>query len=509
MAAAAGDLYLRARAELEVMRIRKGNDRLPWRDWLAQHFASYTFAPFADRHVRFWEWITSLEPGVRPRPRVEIWPRGGAKSSTIELACTYLGSQPNPVRHYVLYVSETQAQANKHVQSIASMLERVGVRRAVNEYGSSRGWRHEEIRTANNFNITAFGLDSGMRGVKLDEYRPDIIIFDDVDGRHDTPATTQKKIDVITTTVLPAGSSDVATVIVQNKIHVNSIVSQLADDRADFLHDRIPATVEPAVHDLSYQQVIREDGTPHYEITGGTPTWEGQNLKTCEQQLNEWGVNAFLREAQHEVEVADGGLWDKARDITPFRASREDLPEFDVTVVAIDPNVEEGGDAAGIVVAGVSHYWNDFWWDHTHGYVLADRTVELGPKAWLDEAIATAEEFRADYIVAEVNNGGELVVISLSTVEGADRFPVNMVRASKGKLPRATPVQKLYEDGRVHHLGTFVQLEKELCTWRPQSGQRSPNRLDAVVWAITDLMLESGGRMHEPTGALRQYLARQ
>jgi predicted phage terminase large subunit-like protein len=306
-------------------RIKQQRAEMGWQAWLERYFASYTFAPFADRHVRFWEWITSLEPGVRPRPRVEIWPRGGAKSSTIELACAYLGSQANPVRHYVLYVSETQAQANKHVASIASMLERVGVRRAVNEYGSSKGWRHEEIRTANNFNITAFGLDSGMRGVKLDEYRPDIIIFDDIDGRHDTPATTQKKIDVITTTVLPAGSADVATVIVQNKIHSNSIVSQLADGRADFLHDRIPATVEPAVHDLAYTLETREDGTHRYRIIGGTATWEGQPLHpTCEDQLNEWGVGAFMREAQHQVDVVDDGIlkryWFETYKVRPYDA---------------------------------------------------------------------------------------------------------------------------------------------------------------------------------------------
>ena len=152
-----------------------------WRAWTAAHFPRHTDKPFAPRHARFWEWLTTLERGVRPRPRVEVWPRGGGKSATIELACAYIGAQPDPVRHYVLYVSETQTQANKHVQAIAANLERVGVRRAVNEYGASKGWRHEEIRTANGFNVTAFGLDSGMRGVKLDEFRPDVIIFDDID----------------------------------------------------------------------------------------------------------------------------------------------------------------------------------------------------------------------------------------------------------------------------------------------------------------------------------------
>ncbi len=490
-------------------RIKKQRGELGWREWIGKFFSGFATAPFGKHHVEMWEWGAGIIRGVAPRPFIACWPRGGAKSTTVELLCAWIGSQPDPVRHYVLYVSETQAQADRHVQAIAGMLERVGVGRALNEYGASKGWKHAEIRAANGFNVTAMGLDSAMRGAKLDEFRPDLIVFDDIDGRHDTANTVTKKIDTITTSILPTGSTDAAVIVVQNMIHDHGIMAQLMDGTADFLHDRLPAEPIPAVYGLQWEQCIEEDGSPRYVITAGEPSWEGQDLSICENQLTKWGVIAFLREAQHEVEVADGGLWDRARDIVPFRASPDDLPEFDVTVVAVDPNVEEGGDAAGIVVAGVSHYWSDHWWDQTHGYVLADRTVELGPKAWLDEAIATAEEFQADYIVAEVNNGGELVVISLSTVEGSERFPVNMVRASKGKHPRATPVQKLYEDGRVHHLGTFVQLEKELCTWRPQSGQRSPNRLDAVVWAITDLMLESGGRMHEPTGALRQYLARQ
>jgi predicted phage terminase large subunit-like protein len=280
----------------------------PWRDWLAQHFPHYTTAPFGERHLRFWQWVTDLEPGVRPRPRVEVWPRGGAKSTTIELGCAYLGAAPAPRRHYVLYVSETQAQANKHVQAIAAMLERVGIRRALNEYGASKGWRHEEIRTANGFNVTAFGLDAGMRGVKLDEYRPDVIVMDDIDGRHDTEATREKKIATITETILPAGSIDCAVIVIQNKITADSIVAQLCDGRADFLHDRLPAVVEPAVIDLQYDRVIDAEGLPKYQITGGEPTWEGQNLATCERQLNDWGKDAFMREAQQEVADIEGSM---------------------------------------------------------------------------------------------------------------------------------------------------------------------------------------------------------
>lgn len=457
----------------------------PWREWLGAHFASYTFAPFADRHIRFWNWIATLQPGVRPRARVEVWSRGGAKSSTLELGCTYIGSEPTPRRHYVLYVSNTQAQANKHVAAIAGMLERVGVQRAINEYGSSKGWRHEEIRTANGFNVTAFGLDSGMRGVKLDEYRPDIIIFDDIDGRHDTADTVRKKIDVITTTVLPSGSTDCAVIVIQNKIHKDGIVSQLCDGRADFLHDRLPATVEPAITGLQYEQRIQPDGTPRYVITGGQATWAGQNVDTCEQQINEWGLGAFLREAQHEVDEVEGGLWQRARDIDSFRVKR--LPgSFHRIVVAIDPNTTKGGDDAGIVAAGISYEWNERMWPQAHAYVLEDATIEGSPKEWAEQGVAVYRKLAADSLVAERNNGGDMVGITIGTIPGAP--PVKLVWASRGKQTRAEPVQKLYEDGRVHHNGTFTKLEREMCSWHP--GNDSPNRMDALVWAITELMLE-------------------
>lgn len=480
---------------------------LPWRDFLREHFASYITAPNADRHDRFWEWVSTLQPGVKPRARVEVWPRGGGKSATVELGCAYVGSMPTPRRRFVLYVSETQAQADKHVQSIANMLLRAGSQPAKNRLGASQGWRREQVRTANGFNIAAFGLDSGMRGARLDEFRPDLIVFDDIDGRHDTPATVQRKIDIITETVLPSGSPDVAVIIVQNKIHADSIVSQLSDGRADFLHDRIPPTVEPAVDGLQYEQVRQDDGTARYRITAGTATWDGQDLATCERQLNEWGIAAFEREAQHNVATVDGGLWDLVRDIAPFRVTM--IPDLERIVVAIDPNTTAGNDAAGIAVAGIAHRVYDpalstfKLSDRPHGYVLEDVTTEGGPKGWAEAAVSAYHKYRADNLLAERNNGGDMVAITVSTIPGAPE--VELVWASRGKHTRAEPVQKLYEDGRVHHVGTFPAMEAEMCTWRPGANADSPNRMDALVWALTDLMLENDGDL----SALHDYMNRQ
>lgn len=475
----------------------------PWRHWLDRHCRTYITADFGERHVRFWDWIAGLAPLIRPQPRVEVWPRGGGKSSSIELGCAYLGSSPHPRRHYVLYVSETQEQSDKHVGAIAAMLETAGVRRALNKYGSSKGWRRAEVRTANGFNVSAFGLDAGLRGIKLDQYRPDLIVFDDIDSRHDTAETVRKKIETITETILPAGSVDCAVVVIQNKVHIDSIVSRLCDGRADFLYNREPATVEKAVNDLQYERVIDADDMPRYRITDGTETWAGQDISTCEWQMNTWGLGAFLREAQQEVDEVEGGLWDQARDIDPFRVIQ--APSLYRIGVGVDPNTTSTGDEAGIIVAGISREYDGRMRDVPHGYILADATVGGGPKAWAEAAVTAYHTFRADVLVAERNNGGEMVAINIGTVTGAPH--VELVWASRGKIARAEPVQKLYEDGRMHHVGTHLKLEKELRTYQP--GRQSPNRMDALVWIATELLLDDDHELRAPTGALADYLNTQ
>lgn len=313
---------MRARAEQEKRR-RQAQPPTAWQPWLTAHFPSYVRAGFAPRHIALWEWLTAID-AARPRPFVAIWPRGGAKSTSVELGCAWL--QARQARRFVLYVSGTQAQADGHVQSVATLLERLGVQRALNRYGASRGWRQQELRTAGGFNVRAFGLDAGARGVKIDDVRPDVIVFDDVDDRHDTPLTVQKKIETITQTILPAGSDNAAALFVQNRIHAGSIASLLADNAAPFLLDRLPVSEEPAVHGLV--TVPEEfEGRTVYRVMGGTPTWAGQSLAVCEQQINTWGPDAFQREAQHVV-ARGGGQF--------FRQWRSDIHVADIPPIGLD-----------------------------------------------------------------------------------------------------------------------------------------------------------------------------
>lgn len=311
---------------------------LPYREWLARFFPSVASKPLAARHETLWEWLERLQPGTRPRPRVEVWPRGGAKSSTGELGVARVGAKLS--RRFVLYIGDTQEQADKHVQSIASLFEKLGVERAINKYGTSKGWRRDQLRTANGFNVAALGLDTAARGIKLDEFRPDFMLFDDIDSQFDSVKTIDKKKDLIRNAILPAGSSDCAVLFLQNKIHEDSIVSQLCDGRADFLLDREPPVVEAAIVGLQTEIVENEDGSKRYKITDGVPTWAGQGITECEDLIALIGIKSFLRESQHEVEGADGYFFQtsKINYIDP-----SDVPNLIGICLAADLAATEGG----------------------------------------------------------------------------------------------------------------------------------------------------------------------
>lgn len=170
-----------------------------------------------------------------------------------------------------------------------------------------------------------------------------------------------------------------------------------------------------------------------------------------------------------------GALWTRAL-FEPYRAA----PQLQRVVVAIDPATTHGEDAdeTGIVVAGVGV--------DGRGYVLADRSCRLSPDGWARRAVAAFEEFKADRIVAEVNNGGDMVEHTIRTV--APRIAYKKVTASRGKRTRAEPVAALYEQRRVSHVEALDELEDQCVGWTPDSGD-SPDRLDALVWALSDLLV--------------------
>lgn len=162
-------------------------------------------------------------------------------------------------------------------------------------------------------------------------------------------------------------------------------------------------------------------------------------------------------------------------------------PLLDKIIVAIDPPVTSGerADSCGIVVAGCCYD------QRPSAYVLDDATVQgLSPERWAKHAVAIYERWEADYILIEVNQGGELLKNMFQAI-GA-HIPIRTVYASKSKSVRAEPVAALYEQGRVKHVGHFPLLEDELCLLGVDIGKKgkSPDRADALVWAVSNLLLQ-------------------
>lgn len=164
----------------------------------------------------------------------------------------------------------------------------------------------------------------------------------------------------------------------------------------------------------------------------------------------------------------------------------QDIPPLYRVVVAIDPAVtaNEDSDETGIIAAGIGY--------NEHVYVLADGSLRASPNDWARAACRLLLRWDADRIVAEVNNGGDMVETTIRAVLAS--IPYRGVRASRGKAVRAEPVSALYEQRRVHHVGSFPDLEEQMCGYVPGISDDSPDRMDALVWAVYDLLLQTEDR---------------
>lgn len=208
------------------------------------------------------------------------------------------------------------------------------------------------------------------------------------------------------------------------------------------------------------------------------------------------GTRLGRQELEAELlEDAPGALWRRAA-FEALRCRPDAVPTLKRVVVAIDPAASsaEGADETGIIAAGLG--------TDGHGYVLDDHSGRFAPEGWAKAALALYRARQADRIVAEVNNGGDMVAAVLRAVDASASF--KPVHAARGKVIRAEPVAALYEQGRVHHVGCFAQLEDQMCGFtvdfdRSRAGT-SPDRLDALVWALSDLMVEDSA-----TGWLDYY----
>jgi len=241
--------------------------------------------------------------------------------------------------------------------------------------------------------------------------------------------------------------------------------------------------------------LVRLAADPATAVTRGATRANAANLAPgfLERILARY---AGTRLARQEIDgeflaEAPGTLWPRAL-LEAARADPAAVPELARIVVAVDPAVTAGPDSdeTGIVVAGVDGAGR-FW-------VLEDRSGRMSPDLWARRAAKALRRHRADAVVCEVNQGGDLVAATLRTVDPA--LPVRAVRATRGKYRRAEPVAALYEQGRVRHAGAFPELEDQMAGFTGAPGDASPDRLDALVWALTDLAFD------RPPARSREFL---
>jgi len=272
----------------------------------------------------------------------------------------------------------------------------------------------------------------------------------------------------------------------------------IARDNEDFIQTGWQGAVRPTLSD--YRGDAWFLGTPkgrgndyHTLFTWGQerdnwaswqmPTWTnptipGEEVEAMERDMH---PRRYSQEVKAEFLAAtEGALWDWDM-LDNTRAERH--PELQRVVVGVDP-AGGGGDEIGIVTAGKG--------TDGHAYVIADDTTTGRPGEWARTVKAAYQRHNADKIVAERNYGGDMVKSTISNV--GESLPVDVISASRGKQQRAEPVSYLWDEGQAHMVGRHDDLENQLTTWEP-GGNESPDRLDALVWALTELMLGDSNRV--------------
>ncbi len=178
-----------------------------------------------------------------------------------------------------------------------------------------------------------------------------------------------------------------------------------------------------------------------------------------------------------DIDEIPGALW-KRQTIEDSRITIDEVPELTRIFIAVDPKTEAGADSeTGIVAVGLGR--------DRHGYLLDDASINSTPEGWARQVVAAYHRHEANAVVVEINQGGDMVSHTINTIQAG--IPLRKVRATRSKATRAEPVAALYEQGKIHHVGTFGILEDQLCSW--VTGDKSPDRLDALVWGFTELMV--------------------
>lgn len=226
------------------------------------------------------------------------------------------------------------------------------------------------------------------------------------------------------------------------------------------------------------KQLLKDKRT--FDTVGSMYENEGNLSGVFVERIRNKYENTHLGLQEIHGQVIDdvaGALWNRQM-IEDTRVTH--FPELYRIGVGVDPHATSG--ETGIIAAGIAKIGKEI-----HGYILDDKTIGGLPETWASAVVSTYHSRKADIIVGEINNGGDMVENTIRHVPGGKNVNYKSVRASRGKYVRAEPVSNLYSQGRVHHVGFFGELEDQMCSYL--SGGESPNNMDALVWVLTELMI--------------------
>ena len=399
-------------------------------------------------------------------------PRSHAKTTNLALAFPLFRMA---VHHepFTLLISDTSTQAEQRTSDIhAELLENKALTLDyphlalpdAEHYRQQKAKRTQgDFITVGGLRVLGAGAGKSLRGIKDGANRPSLIICDDLENDEAvaTPGQRAKLWGWFTKSILNLPGPDGARFIV-----IGTILHRLS------LLARLLSTSDGEVWSRRLYRAIDQ----------GEALWPAVwTLEKLEAKRREIGSRAFASEYLNDPSDDSMTLF-KAEWIKKNRVMA--APPLARIVVSIDPSISGNGDACGIIGAGKG--------TDGRGYILEDATIQASPAIWAREALDLYQRLGADAMVAEGNQGGEMIEQTIKSVlKPNEQMPrLMIVHASRSKQARAEPVAALYENNNVSHVGNLLALEDELESWVP--GLPSPNRLDATVWALFELMLGHG-----------------
>ena len=439
--------------------------RLTLLKWAYRYLPEHFYGVPAEFHREIAELLEN-----EPRAVIAA-PRGHAKSSLITLAYA-LYRLAYGLSKYVVVVSDSGPQATDHVGNIyKELLEN---ERLVKDFGhlalpGFEHYRSQKVkRTTSDFitvggvRVTGKGAGMALRGMRHGSQRPDLLILDDTENDESvrTPEQRTKLRDWFLKSASNLfGASDGQLIVVGTVLHRSSLLAWLLSEEG------------PQSYAKRLYRALTETGTPLWP--------DAWTLPKLEAKRAEIGSRAFSSEFMNEPVDEGSTLWKEAW-LSANR--RQTHPPLTRLAVALDPSASGTGDTCGIVAGGIG--------EDKHGYTLEDNTLQASPAVWARVALETYWRLEADFIVAEKNQGGEMIAQTLKAAlrPGEQLPPIKLVHAARGKVTRAEPIAAFDEQGKVHIVGSLPKLEDELTSWIP--GMASPGRMDAYVWLWAELMLE-------------------